>query len=357
MREGKSILCRFFEQQRPAAVGPKRVGCLQPSSILPGLLESVWTKSLNPGSFTWEANERRLAGLIHMLQTKDRPAQHPQIVGQATEIHRWVRQAQAAGKTIGLVPTMGALHAGHLSLVAASRQQCDATIVTIFVNPTQFVGGEDFEAYPRNISQDLKLLGQHEVDLVFIPAQDEMYPAGSSTLVLPPEVAQPLEGLCRPNHFHGVATIVLKLFHMIPADVVYFGQKDYQQTLVVRQMVADLRISMRIVVCPTVREADGLALSSRNVYLNEHQREQALALSHSLQVASQLVQAGQRDSAVIISKMRQVFADAGVARIDYIALVDPETLAEVRQVNEPTVAAVAAHVGDARLIDNQLLEL
>jgi len=143
---------------------------------------------------------------------------------------------------------------------------------------------------------------------------------------------------------------------MIPADVAYFGQKDYQQTLVVRQMVADLRISMQIVVGPTVREADGLALSSRNAYLNEHQREQALALSHSLQVASQLVQAGQRDSAVIISKMRQVFADAGVARIDYIALVDPDTLAEVRQVNEPTVATVAAHVGNARLIDNQLLE-
>ncbi|MEE2825253.1 MAG: pantoate--beta-alanine ligase [Planctomycetota bacterium] len=291
-----------------------------------------------------------------MLRTEDRPAQHPQIVGQAIEIHRWVRQARAAGKTIGLVPTMGALHAGHLSLVAASCQQCDVTIVTIFVNPTQFIGGEDFEAYPRNVPQDLKLLGQHEVDLVFIPTQDEMYPTGSSTLVQPPDVAQPLEGLCRPNHFHGVATIVLKLFHMIPADVAYFGQKDYQQTLVVRQMVADLRISMRIEICPTVRESDGLALSSRNTYLNKHQREQALALSHSLQVASQLVQTGDRESASIISKMRQVFADAGVARIDYIALVDPDTLAEVRQVNEPTLAAVAAHVGDARLIDNQLLE-
>ena len=291
-----------------------------------------------------------------MLKTRDRPTYQPQVVGQVAEVYRWVRQARAAGKTVGLVPTMGALHRGHLSLVEASRQQCDLTVVTIFVNPTQFTGSNDFEDYPRDIGADIKLLSEHDVDVVFVPSQEEMYPPGFSTFVSPPEVAEPLEGICRPNHFRGVATIVLKLFHAIPADVAYFGQKDYQQTLVVRRMVADLNLPLRIVVCPTVREPDGLALSSRNIYLNEQQRQQALALPLSLQMAVQCLESGQRDASKIVAKMRQVFADYGVARIDYIALVHPDTLAEVRELNESTLAAVAAFVGNARLIDNQLLE-
>ena len=279
----------------------------------------------------------------------------PRILSHTSEIYSIVRAARAAGKTIGLVPTMGALHAGHLSLVETSVRECDVTVTTIFVNPVQFGPGEDMTSYPRTESADVGRLAELGVDIVFIPDAHEMYPPDFSTYVNPPTIAKPLEGRCRPGHFRGVTTIVLKLLHLIPADIAYFGQKDYQQSLVIRQMVQDLNISVRIVLCPTVRETNGLALSSRNAYLSPDEQEQALALSRSLRVAAELVQQGQRDAAAIVARMRQVFGDAGVTRIDYIALVHPETLAEVRLVTQPTIALIAAWIGNARLIDNDLL--
>ena len=279
----------------------------------------------------------------------------PRVVTHCSEINQLVRNAHAAGKTIGLVPTMGALHAGHLSLVQASKRECEITVVSIFLNPTQFSSREDLDQYPRSYSADLELLANHGVDYVFAPEREEMYPAEFSTLVSPPDVAKTLEGRCRPKHFRGVATIVLKLIQVIPADTAYVGQKDYQQTLVIRHMVRDLNVPIRIVTCPTIRDDDGLAVSSRNTHLTAGERQQALALSRSLHMASELIEQGQRDAAAVIAKMRQVLSDAGVSRIDYIALVHPQTLAEIRHVNEPTLAAVAAHIGTTRLIDNELI--
>ena len=259
-------------------------------------------------------------------------------------------------QTVGLVPTMGALHAGHLSLVEASTNQCDVTIVTIFVNPAQFGPNEDLSRYPQRFQEDLAALSEYPVEIVFAPTQKEMYPPAFSTYVDPPQVAQALEGRFRPNHFQGVATIVLKLFHLIPADISFFGQKDYQQSLVIRHMIRDLDLPMRVVVCPTVRDGDGLAMSSRNSYLSPDERKQALALSQSLKWAAQHAADGERRSAVLMSGMRHLFEEYGVTEIDYIALVDPDTLQEVDRVQGTTLAAVAAHIGETRLIDNCFIE-
>jgi pantoate--beta-alanine ligase len=268
------------------------------------------------------------------------------------EVQRVLAVARQAGKRIGVVPTMGALHDGHLSLVRASNDDCDFTVVTIFVNPTQFGPHEDFERYPRTLDRDIELLASCRVDLVFAPTNQEMYPAGFSTYVEPPKVAEPLEGQCRPGHFRGVATVVLKLFNSVPADVAYFGQKDYQQSLVIRKMVEDLNVPVSIRVCPTVREPDGLAMSSRNAYLSPAQRQQALALSGSLNLAAEMIRQGQRDASLIESKMRQALAVAGIDRIDYVALADLQTLDGVHTIDGPVVALIAAYVGQTRLIDN-----
>jgi pantoate--beta-alanine ligase len=268
------------------------------------------------------------------------------------EVQRVLAVARQAGKRIGVVPTMGALHDGHLSLVRASNDDCDFTVVTVFVNPTQFGPHEDFERYPRTLDRDIELLASCRVDLVFAPTNQEMYPAGFSTYVEPPKVAEPLEGQCRPGHFRGVATVVLKLFNSVPADVAYFGQKDYQQSLVIRKMVEDLNVPVSIRVCPTVREPDGLAMSSRNAYLSPAQRQQALALSGSLNLAAEMIRQGQRDASLIESKMRQALAVAGIDRIDYVALADLQTLDGVYTIDGPVVALIAAYVGQTRLIDN-----
>lgn len=279
----------------------------------------------------------------------------PHVVRSKNEIWREVVVWKESGKTVGLVPTMGALHAGHLSLVERSVAECHVTVVTIFVNPTQFGPQEDFAKYPRNLDADLAQLGKLGVDVVFAPADDEMYPPGHSTFVEPPEVAHRLEGQCRPGHFRGVATIVLKLLNVIPADAAYFGQKDYQQCLVIRRMVEDLDLPVRIEVCPTLREPDGLAMSSRNVYLDAGQRERALAVSRSLTTAADLAAAGQRDAETIRQAMRDVLLTAGIQRIDYVALADRESLEEVQEVKGPVVALVAAYVGETRLIDNVVI--
>jgi pantoate--beta-alanine ligase len=266
-----------------------------------------------------------------------------------------VRARQQQGLRVGVVPTMGALHAGHLSLVEASNRACDVTIVTIFVNPTQFGPQEDFQKYPRTLDSDLEALSALRVDAVFVPRNEDMYPPGYSTYVEPPRVAQPLEGQHRPGHFRGVATVVLKLLQLCPADVAFFGAKDYQQTLVVRRMVADLNVPTTIEVLPTLREADGLAMSSRNRYLTPEQRQQALSLWRSLELAASLVAGGERNGRQIIGKIKAEFAAAGISEIDYIAVADPETLAAVDEIAGPVIVLLAAKVGSTRLIDNRLL--
>ena len=280
----------------------------------------------------------------------------PLVLTSRAAIGEHVGQLRAEQKSIGLVPTMGALHAGHISLVEASNQQCDATIVTIFVNPTQFDRPADLLRYPRTLDADLAALAPLSVSALFAPSVEEMVPSGASTFVDPPQVAQPLEGRCRPGHFRGVATIVLKLFHLIPADVAFFGAKDYQQSLVIRRMAEDLDLSIRVCTCPTVREADGLALSSRNAHLSTAERARAISLWQSLERAAALVAEGERDTGKITTAMRQTLVDAGVDSIDYVALTDPESLEELDQLTGPAQALVAATVGTTRLIDNLRVE-
>lgn len=284
------------------------------------------------------------------------PSTSPTLIHTRDAMHNAMAELRRAGRTIGLVPTMGALHAGHVSLVAASRKKCDATIATIFVNPTQFAPTEDFSKYPRTLASDMEKLAQAGADFVFAPASDEVYRDGHSTFIEPPAVSLPLEGRCRPGHFRGVATVVLKLFNMIPADVAFFGQKDYQQSLVIRRMVDDFDVPMRIEVCPTVREPDGLAMSSRNAYLNTEQRQQALAVSRSLFAARNFIAEGEQNASNIKREMQRVLQAAGIERIDYVALADPETLAERDTVKLPVQALVAALVGTTRLIDNLRIE-
>lgn len=276
----------------------------------------------------------------------------PPVVRTIEDIRARVRQAQGAGHRVGVVPTMGALHAGHLSLVAESNRECGFTVVTIFVNPTQFGPHEDFARYPRTLEADLEKLATHRVDAVFAPANEEMYPLGFSTYVDPPQVSQTLEGVCRPGHFRGVTTVVLKLFHAVPADAAFFGQKDYQQAAVIRRMTADLNLATEIRVLPTVREADGLAMSSRNVYLSPDERQRALSLSRSLKLAAELTEQGERDAETVRTRMVEMLQAGGVDRIDYVAIVHAETLAEVERLDGPAAALIAAHVGKTRLIDN-----
>jgi pantoate--beta-alanine ligase len=261
----------------------------------------------------------------------------------------------AAHRSIGLVPTMGALHAGHLSLVDASRAENDFTVATIFVNPTQFAAGEDLAKYPRPIDADLQQLAARGVNLAFTPREAEMYSASHTTFVDVGQIASPLEGVHRPTHYRGVATIVLKLFHLIPASRAYFGQKDYQQSLVVRRMAADLNVPIEIRVCPTVREPDGLAMSSRNAYLAPEDRQRATAIWQALCTARSAVAAGERDAATIQLAMRKRLNEAGITEIDYAALVDAQTLEPISAIAGNAIALIAARVGSTRLIDNELL--
>jgi pantoate--beta-alanine ligase len=261
-----------------------------------------------------------------------------------------------AGQKVGLVPTMGALHEGHLSLVQASKAECAATVVSIYVNPSQFGPSEDLAKYPRTLQADLEALATVGADFVLAPTDQEMYAPGYATWVEVKSVAEPLEGQFRPTHFRGVATIVLKLFNMSQADVAYFGQKDYQQTRVIRRMVQDLNVPIQIRVCPIVRESDGLARSSRNRYLMPADRRRATVLWRSLCLARQLVEQGQRDAASVSAAIRDLILAEGDTRIDYALLVDPETLLPVSQIEGPTLAILAVQVGNTRLIDNLIIE-
>jgi pantoate--beta-alanine ligase len=266
-----------------------------------------------------------------------------------------VRVLARAGKTVGLVPTMGALHEGHLSLVRRAKRECDVAVTTIFVNPAQFAPHEDFSKYPRTLDADLQALASASCDMAFVPGREEMYPPGASTFIEPPQVGQPLEGVCRAGHFRGVATVVLKLLNIIPADKAYFGQKDFQQALVIERMVADLNLPVQVVVCPIVREPDGLAMSSRNRYLSPSERQQALALSRALNLVQERFSRGERDAALLKGKMQETLEAAGIEREDYATISDAQTLAEVTRIDTPAVALIAAFVGTTRLIDNCLL--
>ncbi|REK27118.1 MAG: pantoate--beta-alanine ligase [Planctomycetota bacterium] len=280
----------------------------------------------------------------------------PLVVQQPSEIRTAVQRLREDGARLGLVPTMGALHEGHLSLVDAAREECDRVAVSIFVNPTQFGEGEDFAAYPRDLAADVSRLSERGVDLVFAPQAADIYRPEHDTTVTVGDLAARFEGQFRPHHFPGVATIVLKLLQLMPAQVAFFGQKDYQQSLVVRRMVTDLNVPIEIRTCPTIREVDGLAKSSRNVYLSADERSQAAAIWQALQLAAREVTGGNTHSADIVAAMRGQLRAAGIDDIDYVALADAETLRPVPEIVGRTVALVAVRLGPTRLIDNHLLE-
>jgi pantoate--beta-alanine ligase len=278
-----------------------------------------------------------------------------QTIQTVQALRQWAVQARNEGKTIGLVPTMGALHAGHISLVKVARRDCNLVVVSIFVNPTQFGPKEDFSKYPRTLDKDSSLLTKENVDVIFAPSIDEVYPDGASTFVEVEGLSNRLDGASRPGHFRGVATVVAKLFMMAKPHRAYFGQKDAAQVAVLRKMVRDLHFDLQLIVCPIVRDADGLALSSRNRYLSTEERRQALVLSRSLGHVKELLQKGRRQAAELIQAAQEVFAQEPQVRIDYMTAVDPDTLEEVTEINSSTLFAVAAWVGSTRLIDNTVL--
>lgn len=275
------------------------------------------------------------------------------LVTESIAVVRTVRAADPR-LTWGLVPTMGFLHEGHLALVRRAAAENDRVAVSIFVNPTQFAPTEDLSTYPRDLERDLALVRAAGAHLVFVPAVAEMYPAGFQTTVQIGEVARSLEGAARPTHFAGVATVVAKLLNIVQPTRAYFGQKDAQQTVVVRRMTADLNIPTEIVVAPTVREPDGLALSSRNTYLTPEQRRAAPVLYRALQTAEQALQAGERDGERLRAAMRDVLAAEPAAQVEYVSAADPTTLTELAQVGETALLSLAVRIGRTRLIDNIL---
>ncbi len=266
------------------------------------------------------------------------------------------RAVRRAGKRLGFVPTMGALHEGHLSLVRAARSACDVVAGSIFVNPTQFGPGEDLAKYPRSFERDRELFQREGVELLFAPSVEEMYPAGAVTWVTVEELSAKLDGRSRPGHFRGVSTVVAKLFHIVEPDAAFFGQKDAAQVAVIRKMVRDLNLPVEIVVCPIVREPDGLAMSSRNAYLDSQQRKQALVLHRSLVLVERLSNRGERDAALLAAAGQAEMALESSVRLDYFEIVDPDTLDPVADVSGGALVAVAAFVGTTRLIDNLLLQ-
>jgi pantoate--beta-alanine ligase len=265
------------------------------------------------------------------------------------------RAARRDGKRFGFVPTMGALHEGHLSLVRAARARCDVVAASIFVNPLQFGPKEDLAKYPRDFDRDCELLEKEGVDILFAPSVDEMYPAGAVTHVTVEVLSDKLCGKSRPGHFRGVTTVVAKLFHIVEPDVAFFGQKDAAQVAIVRRMVRDLDFPVEIVVCPIVREPDGLAMSSRNAYLSAQDRKSALALYRALKRVQELFDKGERNAARLIDTGKRIFAEEKCARLDYLEIVDPDSLESLKEVRKMTLAAIAGFVGTTRLIDNLTL--
>lgn len=278
------------------------------------------------------------------------------LIATVNEVRVVVRNAKLQGKRVGLVPTMGALHAGHISLVRAAKAQCDFVAASIFVNPTQFGPKEDYSKYPRTLEIDREKLKAEGVDLVFVPAVEEMYPPGATTFINVDEISDRLDGRSRPGHFRGVATVVAKLFHILEPDIAFFGQKDAVQVAIIRRMVRDFMFPVEIAVAPIIREADGLALSSRNVYLSPTERKQALVLSRALREIDFRYRSGEHDVAKLVTGAREVFATEPSVHVDYVEVVDPETLEPHATAPPGALVAVAAFVGTTRLIDNLILE-
>ena len=272
------------------------------------------------------------------------------------DLRRWVRDERAAGRRIALVPTMGFLHEGHLRLVDEARRQADRVIMSVFVNPLQFGPAEDLDRYPRDLPRDRALAEARGTDALFVPTEAVMYPPGSEIRVVPGETANRWEGAARPGHFEGVLTVVAKLFHLVEPDVACFGRKDIQQATLVRQMVQDLDWRLEIVVVPTVREPDGLALSSRNAYLDADQRKRAVVLSTALRAAHDTFRSGERNAAALLGTVRRVLATEAAVKVEYVAIVEPATLAPVETVAADTVVALAVRLGRTRLIDNIILD-
>jgi pantoate--beta-alanine ligase len=270
-------------------------------------------------------------------------------------MHEWAEQIRAGGKRVALVPTMGFLHAGHLSLVAEARRHADLVVTSIFVNPLQFGHNEDLDRYPRDLERDTQLLTEAGVDVLYQPHASEMYPEGFQTSVTVEHVTRGLCGDSRPGHFRGVTTVVAKLFHAVRPHVAVFGEKDYQQLVAIRRMVRDLDFDIEIVGGPIVREPDGLAMSSRNAYLSPAERQAALCLSRALAAAEAAVQQGERAGAVVLDRAREVVAAEPLARVDYVALADPDSLRPVERIAGPTLLALAVWFGNTRLIDNSIL--
>jgi pantoate--beta-alanine ligase len=272
-------------------------------------------------------------------------------------VRKEVAAARKPGKTIGLVPTMGAFHQGHISLIERAVKDCDFIVVTIFVNPTQFGPGEDFEKYPRDLDADLETCRKMGVDLVFAPTTDQMYPAENLTWVNVEKLTETLCGRFRLGHFRGVTTVCAKLFNIVQADIAFFGQKDAQQLIVIKRMVVDLNIPLKIVICPTIRDTDGLALSSRNQYLSDQQRRDATLIYKSLQECEKMIKAGTADTKRIIAHMQEVLGQAPAIHMEYVSIVDAETLQQVDNITGRILVAVAARIGPARLIDNILVDV
>lgn len=272
-------------------------------------------------------------------------------------VRRAVKEARHRGLTIGLVPTMGALHGGHISLIRAARHESGFVVISIFVNPTQFAPTEDLERYPRPIKQDLQICEEQKVDVVFVPEAGVMYPAGFRTAVEVQELQDLLCGASRPGHFRGVATVVLKLFNIVQPDVAYFGQKDAQQARIIRKMIEDLNVPVHLRICPIIREPDGLALSSRNQYLDHTQRQNAQALYQALEEVRQRVEKGERDARVLREILASRIAATPGAVLDYAAVVDANTLKPLTRFKGEVLVALAVRFGTTRLIDNILLNV
>ncbi len=276
-----------------------------------------------------------------------------EVLRTVPEVRRFVHAARTAGRSVGLVPTMGAFHEGHLTLMRRAHSECNQIVVSLFVNPTQFGPHEDLARYPRNLERDTQLAEQIPVQAMFVPDVETMYPPGSQTIVEVPEIASRWEGEIRPGHFRGVATVCAKLFSIVQPDRAYFGRKDYQQLKLIHRMVMDLHLPLEIVPVPTVRDPDGLALSSRNAYLDRDQRRAALALSRALRAAHERYTSGDRSGAALEQTMREVVAAEPLVQLQYAAVVDAESLEPLQELDRPAVALIAGKVGNTRLIDNQ----
>ena len=283
------------------------------------------------------------------------PQQEMLILRTISDARECARDAERTGITVGLVPTMGALHEGHLSLIRFARAACDRVIISIFVNPLQFGPAEDFARYPRPFEKDLALAEKEGVDAVFAPEAAEMYPAPNAITVDPGPVGEILEGASRPGHFRGVLTVVAKLFHIVQPNRAYFGQKDAQQAILIRRMAAELNFPLAIEIMPTVRETDGLALSSRNAYLTPEQRRNATVLYRSMRCAESMLHRGVRDGARLEQEMQRMIRETSEAEIDYARMVDPHTLESLATIDSAALAAVAVRFGKTRLIDNLLV--